>query len=161
MEYKSADKRFGLDISVNCMEDILAYVQRAGDRETGGILIGLYNAQRDTAIVKKITGPPNDSKSGRTWFNRGIKGLQHLLNKAWNQNQYYLGEWHFHPNASPNPSFCDKAQMINIAASRQYNCPEPVLLIIGGTALIYTIKVFVVVESRRLMELLTCNDDGA
>lgn len=153
MVYKSADKRFGLDINANCIDSILTYVQKSGNKETGGILIGSYSKQRDIAIVSKITGPPNDSRSGRTWFTRGTRGLQLLLNKYWQTNQYYLGEWHFHPNASPNPSFCDKTQMIQIATSRQYTCPEPLLLIIGGSVMNYSIRTFVVVGSKELIEL--------
>src|SRR5579875_60575 len=153
MMYKSADKRFGVQIDAECVDDMVAHIKTAGNKETGGILIGFYNEQRDAAIVKKITGPPSDSRSDRTWFNRGVKGLQQLLNKVWKERQYYLGEWHYHPNASPDPSFCDKAQMINIATSAQYHCPEPILIIIGGSALNNTMKVFVTIEGKRLMEL--------
>lgn len=153
MVYKSADKLFGLDINAKFIDGILACVQKAGKKETGGILIGSYNEQRDIAIVTKITGPTIDSKSGRTWFNRGTKGLQKLLNNAWQLNQYYLGEWHFHPNASPDPSFCDQTQMIRIATCQQYKCPEPLLLIIGGSLMDYRIKIFVVVEAKSLIEL--------
>lgn len=159
MVYKSADNRFGLDINANCIDGILTYVQKAGNKETGGILIGSYSKQRDIAIVSKITGPPKDSRSGHTWFSRGTRGLQFLLNKYWQANQYYLGEWHFHPNSSPDPSFCDKTQMTQIASSRQYNCPEPLLLIIGGSLTNYSIRTFVVVGGKVLVELKFDNEN--
>jgi len=44
-----------------------------------------------------------------------------------------LGEWHFHPEASSILSEQDLQQMQQIAASDLYSCPEPLLLIIGGT----------------------------
>lgn len=33
-------------------------------------------------------------------FRRGSDGLKKFLDTVWNQGQYYLGEWHYHPNAS-------------------------------------------------------------
>jgi len=157
MVYKSSDSRFGLNINARCISDILACVQKAGKKETGGILIGSYNQQRNIAIVSKVTGPASDSKSGHAWFIRGTKGLQKILDTYWQTGQYYLGEWHFHPNAAPDPSFCDSTQMIQIATSRQYNCPEPLLLIIGGSVKHYRIKIFVAVGAKALVEL---NLDG-
>jgi hypothetical protein len=65
-------------------------------------------------------------------FRRGTSGLQGLLNRFWRrEHQYYLGEWHFHPDASPVPSRVDNRQLAEIARDLQYRCPEPVLLIIG------------------------------
>jgi hypothetical protein len=48
------------------------------------------------------------------------------------RKEHYLGEWHFHPFAAPSPSSIDYSQMAEIAVSRSWRCPEPVLLIIGG-----------------------------
>ena len=74
-----------------------------------------------------------DSRSGRTWFVRGIRGLQKTIDRLWTrQHEYYLGEWHFHPGGAPDPSQTDIEQVQEIAYSEQYHCPEPVLLIIGG-----------------------------
>lgn len=48
------------------------------------------------------------------------------------QAGFYVGEWHFHPNAAPTPSDTDHRSMRGIATSTRYNCPEPVLVIVGG-----------------------------
>jgi integrative and conjugative element protein (TIGR02256 family) len=133
IELWSADRRFGVFVQEAIVAQLLKECQLAKSRETGGILIGVYSDRRDRAIVERVTGPTRDSKSGPTWFHRGVLGLQRLLDELWNRGQgYYLGEWHFHPQASPHASETDHTSLRGIAHSDRYNCPEPVLLIIGG-----------------------------
>jgi len=112
---------------------MLELCRKAGSLETGGLLIGRYSLDHRTATVESATGPGDDARAGRTWLQRGVQGLQQLLDALWNgRSGYYLGEWHFHPAAPPVPSARDLNQMRSIAASEQYQCPEPVLLIVGG-----------------------------
>ncbi|TWT01859.1 Mov34/MPN/PAD-1 family protein [Planomicrobium sp. CPCC 101079] len=101
--------------------------------ETGGILIGSYSPNQKTANIILITAPPTDSKSSPNTFIRGVKGLQQQLNIEWELNgNYYLGEWHFHPNGSKYPSSIDKNEMKKISLAKEYNCPEPILMIVNG-----------------------------
>jgi len=86
---------------------------------------------------------------------RGVKGLETLLKRFWSKNEYYLGEWHYHPNASASPSMQDISQMKEISRSIHYQCPEPVLLIIGGDYNEYEIRVFVSVKNYKLIKLKT------
>ncbi len=131
--FQSPDCRYGLHIPETEMRRILAHCRDARSCETGGILIGRYSNAHDWAIVSETTGPPSDSQRGWNWFRRGIRGLQQLLNRIWRRSRlFYLGEWHFHPNAPPSPSGRDIAQMKSIATTAHYRCPEPVLLIVGG-----------------------------
>lgn len=112
------------------MVDICA---RAGGQETGGILIGHYSDGLDHAVISNVIRPPSDSRAGRAWFRRGVVGLNSILNRLWRGRRgYYIGEWHSHPSADPRPSPADCAQMAQIAVSDSYNCPEPILVIIGG-----------------------------
>ncbi len=107
--------------------------QKANSKETGGILIGTYSEDHTTAIITKVIGPPVDSECGPTWFSRGTEGLQDKLDKAWfYERTYYLGEWHYHPKDSPQPSIVDIKQMQGIATDVKYNCPEPILIIVNG-----------------------------
>ena len=68
----------------------------------------------------------------RDRFWRGTRGLQAILNRAWRSREYYLGEWHFHPSGLPQPSPTDVRQMRRISESADYNCPEPVMVVIAG-----------------------------
>lgn len=133
LEFWAANRRFGLKVPETVVGSILAHCREAGEVETGGILIGQYTGRHDCAMVHQVTGPPEDSTATRTRFRRGTIGLQPLLDRLWRrERRYYLGEWHFHPGASPDPSGVDDRQLRSIASDRQYNCPEPVLLIVGG-----------------------------
>ena len=153
MEFNSKDYKFGLNITQELINEALVYIAKSNKNETGGILIGRYNEERTCANIKTISGPPNDSKCGPTWFERGIHGLQALLSDCWQKKEYYIGEWHFHPGGSSDPSNRDINQMTDIARSQKYSCPEPVLFIIGGNAINYTCKAFVVLRDRKVIDL--------
>ncbi|MFF2911147.1 Mov34/MPN/PAD-1 family protein [Paenibacillus sp. NPDC057934] len=100
--------------------------------ETGGILVGEYSKNALSARIMYISGPPQDSKHRTHEFYRGTHNLESLLSDFWEKGLFYLGEWHFHPKASPNPSLVDRKQMRKISNGNNYNCPEPILLILGG-----------------------------
>jgi len=131
--FRSKDGAFGVRLGATARDQMLGLCVRAGRLETGGVLIGRYTADRRMAEIELATGPGTDSRAGRSWLIRGVEGLQRLLDQWWSGGRgYYLGEWHFHPHAAPTPSGRDTRQMRSIAASPEYHCPEPVLLIIGG-----------------------------
>ena len=130
--FRSADGRFNLLIGECLRNELHTYCDAAHPLETGGILVGRYNCRRDTAIITTVTGPPADSTSRRTRFYRGVQGLQSALDACWDNGEYYLGEWHYHPDAAPQPSLADLRQMRGIAGDSSAQCPEPILIIIGA-----------------------------
>ena len=131
-EFRSSDGSFGLVIGDAQIMKIREISARAHPLETGGILIGRYNEDHDTALVSRVTESPADSKSGPTTFRRGTQGLRGLLKALWPRGEHYLGEWHYHPGVSPRPSSTDTRQMQAIAGDDDFACPEPVLIILGG-----------------------------
>jgi len=159
MMYKSKDERYAVRIDDENIHQLIGYITQANRNETGGIIIGQYNDDRDCATVSLVTPAPPDSKSGHTWFERGVSGLQQLITRMWKKKDYYLGEWHFHPYAPPTPSRTDINQMVRIANSKQYNCPEPILLIIGGNPETYTIQIAVILPNENVVELLPEKED--
>ena len=133
LKFADSERRFVVFIGSKQVAQLLGQCMGAGGYETGGILIGYYTEMLRTAIVTAITGAPPDSRQGRTWFHRGIRGFQALILGLWaRKRHYYLGEWHFHPSGSAEASSVDIRQMKAIACSPSYQCPEPILLIIGG-----------------------------
>lgn len=142
MRFITPDYKFSLEIDSAIIEQLRKICVAAKTSETGGILIGQYSAGLDNAIVKTATPPPPDSKASKTWFDRGVKGLHNILSHSWNNlGTYYLGEWHFHPFSAPTPSSQDKRQMKQIANNKKYNCPEPILLIIGGNPRLHSTEI--------------------
>lgn len=150
--WRSSDGSFGITIEPSDIERLLRYCREANDRETGGILTGHYTEDHDVATITGVTGPPRDSHASRAFFARGVRGLQRLLNGLWRRKAgYYIGEWHFHPAGDGTPSDTDLEQMGQIAQSRAYRCPEPVLIIVTKSSTISSvIRAFVYPEGRQI-----------
>ncbi|MEQ3340641.1 Mov34/MPN/PAD-1 family protein [Clostridium butyricum] len=121
-----------ITVSKESINTIYKFCNKSYPNESGGILIGKY-ADSLTAEIVTIVGPSKDSKSWKTRFTRGTKGTNKLLKEYWDQGLYYLGEWHFHPNGTPFPSDIDANTMKSIANNSNYNCPEPILIIVSGS----------------------------
>jgi len=130
--FSNAAAPYTVTLSSSSLQQIVAECINAGVNETGGILIGHYSEDGSTAIVFEATARPPDSLSDRTTFQRGTKGLRSLLQNRWKNGKYYVGEWHFHPGGLPEPSDNDFESMKSIAANLNYQCPEPVMIILGG-----------------------------
>ena len=118
--------------------------------ETGGILCGKYSKDLVEAEITEVYGPTSDSKFGRCSFVRGTRGLSQRLDKLWRKGIYYVGEWHLHPYFSANPSFQDKAQIIQNSNDDNLKCPEPVMIIVGMEREQFIFKVFAVVDSEMI-----------
>jgi integrative and conjugative element protein (TIGR02256 family) len=133
LEFWAENRRFGLRIGEQQTRSLLTKCESADGDETGGVLVGAYTDNFRCAVVDHVSGAPKDSSAGPNWFLRGTRGLQQMLDRFWKGGQgHYLGEWHFHPNASPQMSNVDADAITRISRSAWYNCPEPILLIIGG-----------------------------
>ena len=130
--FSNAAAPYTVTLCSSSLQQIVAECINAGLNETGGILIGSYSADGSTAIVFEATARPADSLAGRTTFQRGTRGLRSLLQTRWKTGKYYVGEWHFHPGGLPEPSSDDFESMKSIAANPNYQCPEPVMIILGG-----------------------------
>lgn len=153
---RSLNGRLGMDLPTALLDRMVRLCQSAGRVETGGILVGYYSDNHAVAIVNAVSNAPVDSTQTRTRFHRGICGLQQWINRLWRQNQgFYLGEWHFHPFASPQPSPRDLEQIEEVAGAQVYCCPEPLLVIIGGDPRgAWNYRAFVFVGERGLVELM-------
>lgn len=151
------DGKFAVRMEQEEITHILTECNLAAGRETGGILIGYYTSEHDTAVIVEATNATSDSQSGTNWFFRGIKDLQSKLHLLWvfSKRQYYLGEWHYHPGGDPSPSGTDVNQMMKIAASNKYRCPEPVLLLVGGVFGAFQLKAYVFIVNKPPLELIS------
>ncbi len=129
---RSDDGVFSVELEAAVLVDLDRYCQAAGAAETGGILIGRYSDDLARAVVREATPPPEDSERGRSWFVRGVRGLREMLGKRWldRDRTFYLGEWHFHPASHVEPSREDFEQMLEICRSREYECRQPLLLVL-------------------------------
>lgn len=132
-EGQTVDGTFSVQFQAHVLPALDRFCGKAGRSETGGILIGRYSDDLSLAIVCEATPPPSDSRRGRSWFVRGVSGLHDILGEKWRakKRSYYIGEWHFHPVDHVEPSGDDFEQMLEIGRAREYECKEPLLLILS------------------------------
>lgn len=151
--FSSECKNYRVVLSHLAMDAIINACLISGKNETGGILIGHYSDTGKLAIVQEASSSPEDSLHGRATFQRGKKGLKELLNERWSLGMYYLGEWHFHPGGSPEPSSPDIKAMNAIAADASYNCKAPVLIIAGGWSHQLTLSANIFIRGEQRLPL--------
>lgn len=123
-----------VQLTAAAVSTIKEHAVAAGDHETGGILLGSYDRDGNNVTVSEATAQPKDSQSGRRWFRRGVHGLKALLRSRWGHGEYYIGEWHSHPGATPEPSANDIKEMRAISREFSYRCPKPIMIIAGTSA---------------------------
>lgn len=119
----------------------------AGQRETGGILIGRYG-EGAVAHVDLATTASADSRRGYDWFERGKSGLKETLQELWDApvRRHYVGEWHFHPAPDGTPSPRDVEQMFEVSAANQYECRQPILMIVSPAESALLFRVFLIFD---------------
>jgi integrative and conjugative element protein (TIGR02256 family) len=99
--------------------------------ECGGIFVGRVVGDEatieKTMTLKKYRSTPVLFKRIAHLFNRWLTQIF----KESNGETIYLGEWHSHPDSSPNPSSTDFKAMKSIATRAQIRIKTPLLLIVG------------------------------
>lgn len=157
--FYSHDGRFAVTLDISAIRVMVGNSATAHRMETGGILIGRYDIDHSTAIVVESTPKPKDSVFNWFSFRRGSSGLKQLLIKRWNVGLHYLGEWHYHPGGSSEPSNSDHHAMAKIAENPKYDCHEPILVIIGGRPpemFEFSVTVYPVAQNHvRLLQVLS------
>jgi len=132
LSFSSPDAPYTVTFEAAALSKMVSDCVRAGTHETGGILIGKYRSDGRVALISEITSHPKDSISSSVTFQRGTIGLRELLAARWDEGFHYVGEWHYHPGGSPEPSGPDMHTMRAIATNSKYSCREPILIILGG-----------------------------
>jgi integrative and conjugative element protein (TIGR02256 family) len=155
LHFISEDRRFEIRIGGEQVDEMVRFCVESGKHETGGVIAGKYDDSHKCARIINVSDAPADSRRGRFTFVRGVRGLQGWLNLLWSKQQgYYLGEWHFHPFAPPEPSSTDLRQMQKVAEDDGHHCPEPIMLILGGNPNgSWTIRAFIFPRGKPWQEL--------
>lgn len=158
LKWKSRCGRYTVSISRSCFAKILEVATKRRPREVGTSLVGHYSDDGFDAYVLDIAPFSSDSKSSTNLLHRGVKDLRRFfarLRQTYEGRRYYVGEWHSHPNASCVPSITDDMSQSAIAADAKANCPESILMIIGGNLLeAPDLRVFVYSRKRGRVDLL-------
>lgn len=152
MKLKNTYKDVEILISDELFKKLSTYGINEFPNEFGGFLIGYYSNDfkiltiSDTILPKVYTGTP-------CLFRRSIKGIQKSFKEFYEKNpiQYYVGEWHTHPNGSTLYSNTDLQAMINIEQCETVRITNPILLIISTNKLDVNNFKFYLYENKKLL----------
>jgi hypothetical protein len=105
--------------------------------ETGGVLLGSYDMQRQIIYVVAMLPSPPDSEEWPTSYKRGSIGLATAVQDIGDRtllNLEYVGEWHSHPTGhGTNMSEVDKVAMAEISGEMaKAGLPGLMLIAAGG-----------------------------
>jgi integrative and conjugative element protein (TIGR02256 family) len=103
-------------------------------REAGGVLLGRHILDSRDIVVDQVTTPMRGDRRSRQGFFRAAHHHQQAIDRAWIQSGgtcTYLGEWHTHPEAYPNPSEIDRLDWQRKLREDRYS--QPIFFVIVGT----------------------------
>jgi integrative and conjugative element protein (TIGR02256 family) len=104
-------------------------------RETGGVLLGIWDLDEKTVYVVDTIPAPPDSKKRMTSFIRGSEGLIEQVRSsvsATAEMVQYIGEWHSHPDGYATEPSDDDAEVFSWIAERtELNGFQAVMAIVG------------------------------
>ena len=95
-------------------------LERFGDYEIGGMLIGYKKGQNHFAISEITVADDADSFNVASFIREPFKSMKLLLKSFKRRNHNYIGEWHSHPKFSLYPSSADVETMKGILADSGY-----------------------------------------
>ena len=161
LRWQSGCRRYTVLIPKSCLLKMVEMAQEHYPNEVGTSLVGYYSDNGFEASVLELAPLSPDSKGSRTSFYRGVAGLRNFftkLRRTFSGRRYYVGEWHSHPNGEPIPSDTDNRNQLEIAKDTKTDCPECILIIIGGTDSNFN-KIGVFVYSRKRGRVMLYDTD--
>ena len=131
MELKNKQKNVKLIIEDELLNNIETLGFNCYPNECGGFLVGYYSNDLMSLYVTDYI-LPNKQKGSPSFFERSSEGLKQIFHQLFSlKRQYYIGEWHTHPNGSSMYSYTDLNAMRQIASSTNVSIENPILLILG------------------------------
>lgn len=122
-------------ISHGLLETLGAQRQAKLPVETGGVLLGTFDADRRMIYVVAHIPCPADSIERPDSFIRGAFGMAEAAQAAEDATLSmlrYVGEWHSHPDGfAAHPSHDDVALYLHMAEGMQVEGHPPVMIIMG------------------------------
>lgn len=100
--------------------------------ETGGVLLGWRSPGH--ICVTNMVGPGPAARHDKASFDPDAEWQATQIAQLYAESGRrlsYLGDWHTHPGATPNPSARDRQTLRTIARHPPARCPQPVMVILG------------------------------
>lgn len=138
-----ARRGYQVRITDEAMKSILTWVRRSerthrDKTETGGVLFGQIDEFLKVIWIDEASGPPSDSRASPTLFLCGTMGVKELTVEKVERTRgstNFVGMWHTHPQARPDPSRTDLASMqLMLQDDTYFEGRNFLMLIVGGTS---------------------------
>jgi integrative and conjugative element protein (TIGR02256 family) len=111
--YRCEFDRWRVTLTADVVSQMQALRHAAAPNETGGVLIGSFDASRGVVQIVAALPAPTDSQQAPTYFVRGALELKAAVDGMARRSAGalgYIGEWHSHPDgAAARPSSDDEA----------------------------------------------------
>lgn len=132
---------YHVHISDSAWASILAVIEEDRRRkgplvETGGLLLGERDDASRVVWVTVATDPPPDSRATRAGFVCGTQGCHEMDARRGAETLNgvrFVGMWHTHPGAPPEPSSIDLEGMARLVSSLDPPIAQALLVIVGQT----------------------------
>lgn len=105
----------------------------SNDIETGGVLVGHID-EKGTYCVLKASGPGPNAIRTKVRFEKEERYCQEFLERMTKElgvKGAYLGEWHYHPTGTNDPSGQDIKSLSEIAKQEEYRIDKPISIILA------------------------------
>ncbi len=119
-------------ISPSLIDMIKNEIRKDMKIETGGVLAGFIDEARKL-VITHISGPGPKAKKKRDGFLKDIEFCQKFLDEVYQSTQTksnYMGEWHYHPSLSHQPSKIDINSISDISTQPEYLLDEALMIIV-------------------------------
>jgi integrative and conjugative element protein (TIGR02256 family) len=106
----------------------------AGERETGGMLVGYEGADRPELVVTDLIEAGPRARRDEYEFHPDGRWQRRELARVYHESGRvvtFLGDWHSHPHGLPLPSDTDVETAARTAANERARAPRPLTLIVG------------------------------
>lgn len=120
------------DTALSAME---TEAERTHPDETGGMLLGWDNPDREEFVIASALGPGPKAEHRRTTFRPDARWQQGELERmyiATDGKVTFLGDWHVHPCGGLGLSRRDRKTMAKVAASAEARTPHPITVLLAG-----------------------------
>jgi integrative and conjugative element protein (TIGR02256 family) len=153
--YRINERQY-IELSSGVTKVFGSHVQRFGQSESGGILLGsVYPGSY--VLVEKATTPKYPDQAGPCFFDRSRARAQRIVEREWRDSsgvRIYLGEWHTHSEMHPKPSGRDRRMIRNMFRQTEMHIDFLILVIVGITS------VWVGIESGNSLRRLQPMEEG-
>ena len=132
-------------LNAAALEDMLTEASRAAPNETGGMLLGWENDDRNDIVVATIIGPGPNATHTPTSFRPDAEWQQERLDVQYQESRgriTYLGDWHVHPAGGFGLSRRDRRTMAKTAREGEARCAQPLMGLVAWTEDVYRVGVW-------------------